>query len=240
MRSLAAFAAVIILAMLAAILAARVFAPGILPTGGDQAHLAYLVGWLAMLCAAIFMFGRMPLGHALRSLLIWAGIGLFLVAIYALRDDFGDLYAEVRGEILPHAPQDIQAEPAEDGAVAGVTSVRRAGDGHFWAEARVNGAPVRFLVDTGASTVALSEADARRAGLNPASLRYTAQVMTAGGAARGAPVRLNHVAVGSVRLENVQAIVIEGDTLQISLLGMSFLGRLSRYEATQDRLILER
>jgi aspartyl protease family protein len=88
--------------------------------------------------------------------------------------------------------------------------------------------------------VALSEADARRAGLNPASLRYTAQVMTAGGAARGAPVRLNHVAVGSVRLENVQAIVIEGDTLQMSLLGMSFLGRLSRYEATQDRLILER
>src|SRR5690606_38064026 len=157
----------------------------------------------------------------------------------ALRDDFGDLYAEVRGQIVPYTPRDIVAAP-EDGGAAGVTSVRRAIDGHFWAEARVNGAPVRFLVDTGASTVALSEADARRAGLNPRSLRYTAQVMTAGGATRGAPVRLNHVAVGSVRLENVQAIVIEGDSLQISLLGMSFLGRLSRYEATQERLILER
>lgn len=239
MRGVAAVAAIIILAMLAAVLAARMFAPGMLPSGGDQAQLAYLVGWLAMLSVAIFMFGRMPLGHALRSLLIWAGIGLFLIAVYALRDDFRDLYMEVAGQIVPSTPQDVGAEDNTD-AAPGAASVRRAADGHFWAEATVNGARVRFLVDTGASTVALSEADARRAGLDPQSLRYTAEVMTAGGSARGAPVRLDYVSIGSVRLENVQAIVIEGNTLPISLLGMSFLGRLSRYEATQDTLILRR
>jgi aspartyl protease family protein len=66
------------------------------------------------------------------------------------------------------------------------------------------------------------------------------QVSTANGPTRGAPVRLERVSVGGVRLENVEAIVIEGDVLPTSLLGMSFLGRLSRYEATQDALILRR
>lgn len=244
MRGLAVIAAIVILAMLGAVLAVRVWAPGaLLPTGGEQVHLAYLVGWVAMLSVAIFAFGRMPLGHAVRSLLIWAGVGLFLVALYALRADFGDLYAEVRGEILPYAPQAVavSADDADgDAGAASAAAVRRAADGHFWAEAQVNGARVRFLVDTGASTVALTRADARRAGLDPDSLNYTRQVMTAGGLSYGAPVRLDRVSIGGVRLDEVDAIVIENEDLPISLLGMSFLGRLSRYEATQDSLILRK
>ncbi len=239
MRGLAGIAAFIVLVMLAAVLAVRVFAPETLPGGGQQVHLAYLVGWVAMLSAAIFLFGRIPIGQAVRSLLIWAGIVLFLVAIYALRDDFRAIYEAMVGELAPYAPMSVATPETVDGA-PGETAValRRARDGHFWADADVNGGAVRFLIDTGASTVALSHADARRAGLDPDRLRYTARIMTAGGEARGAPVRLDRIAVGDVTLENVQAIVIEGDALPISLLGMSFLGRLSRYEATQDSLIL--
>lgn len=248
MRGLAPIIAIVLFAMLAALLAARVFAPGMLETGGEQAHLVYLVGWLAMLSVAIFAFGRMDIGHALRSLLIWAGIALFLVAVYALRDDFRGLYTEVAGELSPAAPQAVPDLPSETDAANATSgqpgsfsaSVRRAADGHFWAEAQVNGTRVRFMVDTGASTVALSRTDARRAGVDVDSLRYTVQVGTANGIARAAPVRLDRVAVGGVRLDDVDAMVIEGDVLSTSLLGMSFLGRLSRYEATQDTLILRR
>jgi aspartyl protease family protein len=244
MRGFAGVVAIIVLAMLAAVLAVRVLAPGMLPTSGDQANLAYLVGWLALLSVSIFAFGRMPLGGAFRSLLIWAGIGLFLIAIYALRDDFAELYTEITGEIAPYMPAEMVEAPEPDAAdmapATGIVSLRRSRDGHFWADATVNGATVRMLVDTGASTVALTEADARRIGLNPGTLRYTAEVSTAGGITRGAPVRLRRVAVGSVALENVQAIVIEGDALPISLLGMSYLGELSGYAATQDELILRR
>ncbi len=240
MRGLAGIVAIVVLAMLGAVLAARVFAPDMLPGSYEQARLAYLVGWMAMLCAAIFMFGQMPLGHAVRSLLVWAGIGLFLVAIYALRDDFADLYAEVRGELMPGAPTAVAIPEDDLNPGASAASVRRAADGHFWAEAQVNGARVRFLVDTGASTVALTHSDARRAGLDPDTLRYTTPVMTAGGQSYGAPVRLERVSVGGVRLDDVDAIVIQSGDLPISLLGMSFLGRLSRYEATQESLILRR
>jgi aspartyl protease family protein len=243
MRNPAAMIAIVLFAMLAVLLAARVFAPQTFATGDDQVRLVYLVGWLALLGAGLFMAGRIRIGHALRSLLVWSGIFLFLIAIYALRDDFGDLYAKMRGEIVPAAPMAVAEARTGDGqprSSGGAASVRRSQDGHFWAEAQVNGARVRFLVDTGASTVALTQTDARRVGLDVDSLRYGVQVMTAGGVTYGAPVRLRQVSVGGVRLDDVEALVMQNDDLQQSLLGMSFLGRLSRYEATQDALILRR
>lgn len=244
MRSPAAMIAIILFVIIAVVLAARLLAPGMVLSGDETARLVYLVGWLVLLSGGMFAAGRAEIGHALRSLLVWAGIGLFLIAIYALRDDFGDLWAEVRGELAPYAPAVVETDAPEDTgpaqAGAGAASVRRAMDGHFWAEAQVNGTRVRFLVDTGASTVALTRNDARRAGLAVDSLNYTTQVMTANGVSFGAPVRLDRVSVGGVRLDDVDAIVMDGDGLDASLLGMSFLGRLSRYEATQDTLILRK
>ncbi|HEY3694682.1 TIGR02281 family clan AA aspartic protease [Phenylobacterium sp.] len=116
-------------------------------------------------------------------------------------------------------------------------SISKASDGHYWAEADVNGARVRFLVDTGATAVALTALDAQRLGFAPKDLDYTYQVTTANGPARAAAVKLASVSVAGARVANVDALVIEKG-LDTSLLGMTYLGRLSRFEATRSSLIL--
>ena len=124
-----------------------------------------------------------------------------------------------------------QAPAASSAAIAKST------DGHFWARGTVNGASVRFLVDTGATAVALTPADAERLGLTPADLHYSYRVVTAGGQARAASVKLASITVAGARLNDVDALVIEKG-LDTSLLGMSYLGRLSRFEATRQSLVL--
>lgn len=120
----------------------------------------------------------------------------------------------------------------------GSGAVSKGADGHFWADAQVNGQPVRFLVDTGATAVALTAADAERLGIRPQQLKYAYNITTAGGAAHAAAVTLTSVSVNGARLENVQALVVS-DGLDVSLLGMSYLGRLTRFEATRDTLRFE-
>ena len=126
----------------------------------------------------------------------------------------------------------------------GPGAVAKAADGHFWAEADVSaGEPdlqahshkVRFLVDTGATAVALTPQDAARLGLRPQDLHYGQDVTTAGGSARAANVTLAAISIDGARLENVQALVVS-DGLDVSLLGMSYLGRLTRFEATRTTL----
>jgi aspartyl protease family protein len=126
------------------------------------------------------------------------------------------------------APQASMAQPA---------SIAKGPDGHYWAEADVNGSRVRFLVDTGASAVALTTADARRLGIATEKLDYAYKVVTASGQTRAASVKLGQVSVAGARLDNVDALVIE-EGLESSLLGMSYLGRLASFEATQTSLIL--
>ena len=94
-----------------------------------------------------------------------------------------------------------------------------------------------FEVDTGASAVALTPGDAERLGITPASLNYDARVMTANGPARAAKVTLDSVSVAGAEVRDVDALVIENG-LQSSLLGMTYLGRLSQFEATKTSMIL--
>lgn len=127
---------------------------------------------------------------------------------------------------------------------AGVAWLNKNSDGHFYAEAMVaargdSGARVRFLVDTGATTVALTRTDAARLGLAPDTLSYTTLVNTAAGPAAAAFVHLDRLSVSGVAVENVEALVMTTGLSQ-SLLGMSYLGRLSKLESNGDALILRR
>lgn len=132
-----------------------------------------------------------------------------------------------------------RVEPvARPAAPAAVASIRKSADGHYWAEADVNGKAVRFLVDTGATAVALTLEDARRLGIDTAHLTYGYDVITADGKARAAAVKLASVSIAGARVENVDALIIEKG-LGASLLGMSYLGRLRAFEATQSALILK-
>lgn len=129
------------------------------------------------------------------------------------------------------------ATPSTDAAFGQPASITKSADGHYWAEAKVNDTRVRFLVDTGATAVALSPDDAQRLGLNPQNLTYGYKVMTASGEARAAKVTLDTIAIAGARVDDVEAYVIEHG-LPTSLLGMSYLGRLERFEATRTALIL--
>lgn len=95
---------------------------------------------------------------------------------------------------------------------------------------------MRFLVDTGATLVALTPADAAAAGVGPGSLRFTGTVSTANGTARVAPIRLRELRIGQFSTADVSAVVIEN--LNISLLGQSFLKRLDSYEMRDGLLTM--
>jgi len=147
---------------------------------------------------------------------------------------------------LNHADQRGRAEAAErplaistphSPTPGGAAQVVRSADGHYWAEARIDGRAVRVLVDTGASVVALTREDALRLGLKLTPEDFGRTVQTAAGPARAAAVTLESVSVAGARVEDVQALVVE-DGLAQSLLGMSYLGRLSGFEATPAALTL--
>lgn len=112
-------------------------------------------------------------------------------------------------------------------------------DGHFHLTAQVNGQDMRFMVDTGASSIALGPADARRIGLDPDDLAYVGTAMTANGQVPTAPVTIEEIAIGDIVDRNVRAWVIGGD-LDGSLLGMSYLRTFARVSFEGDLLILER
>lgn len=135
----------------------------------------------------------------------------------------------------PARVETLLAEPAAVQPQA--AQVSKAADGHYWAQANVNGLWVRLLVDTGASAVALTGADARRLGFDLDSLEYARPVATASGVTQAALVRLDHVTVAGARVDGVDALVVR-EGLTTSLLGMTYLGRLSRFEATPAALIL--
>ena len=136
------------------------------------------------------------------------------------------------------AEASIPMEVAPPRGVSERAEIAKASDGHYWAEGEVNGEPVRFLVDTGATAVALTPADAQRLGFRLDELKYGYTVVTAGGHTRAAAVRLTSVSVAGAEIADVDALVIERG-LDTSLLGMTYLGRLSRFEATPQALFLQ-
>ncbi|PKP80754.1 MAG: TIGR02281 family clan AA aspartic protease [Alphaproteobacteria bacterium HGW-Alphaproteobacteria-18] len=115
--------------------------------------------------------------------------------------------------------------------------IEREADGHYWTRADVEGTEVKFMVDTGASIVALTYRDAQRLGLQPDMLTYDSEIRTAGGITYGAPVTLDSIRIGRVEVESVNAVVLRSE-LEQSLLGMTFLSELNSYEFRRGQLII--
>lgn len=117
-------------------------------------------------------------------------------------------------------------------------SIARGKGGHFRVDGRVDGRNLNFIVDTGASLIALREGDAARLGIHPARREYTARVSTANGIVMAAPVALNRVEIGEVTVSNVAAMVLPDEALGENLLGMSFLGQV-HWQYQSGKLVLE-
>lgn len=151
--------------------------------------------------------------------------------------------ASALGAFWVMSPSEGAAQPATMVAVAeapvspGAAQIRKHADGHFWAETAVDGHSVKMMVDTGASLVALTPEDAARLGITADELDYDGEVSTAAGKVRAAHVTLEAVSIAGVEMKNVEALVVR-DGLPHSLLGMSYLGRLSEFSATKTSLTL--
>lgn len=111
--------------------------------------------------------------------------------------------------------------------------------GHFLVDGRVDGRRLSFMVDTGASVIALTSADAAALGIHPAQRDFVAEVRTANGSLRAAPTRLDMVEVGDLVVRDVAALIMPEGALSDNLLGLSFLSRLRRFEYSDGRLVLE-
>lgn len=203
--------------------------PGALESEDSQMRLVHSLLLLGLVGGSVALGWRGRAGVALKQALAWVAIGLVLVIGYSYRDVFSDMGKRVQSELVPSAA--VEREP-------GTAYLSRDLTGHFHADALVNGTHVRFLVDTGASDVALTAADARRLGIDPLSLAYNTPYQTANGTIHAARVVLGEVSVGGVTLRDVRASVFQGDGLGVSLLGMSFLGQLTVYEMRGERLVL--
>ena len=139
----------------------------------------------------------------------------------------------------PTAAKAMPAVPAPAVANNSRSLVIKAGNGgHFEVEARVDGRRIAFMVDTGASQIALRESDAARLGLRPTPRDYTIKINTANGIGRAALVQLRMVEVGNIVVRDLPALVSPDDALGVNLLGMSFLSRV-RWTHERGKLILE-
>ncbi len=112
-------------------------------------------------------------------------------------------------------------------------------NGHFEVAGEIDGRRMDFMVDTGASVVALTARDAAMLGIHPAESEYRALVRTANGTVRAAPVMLDRVEIDDIVVHDVAAMVLPEDALGDNLLGLTFLSRLRKFEYSDGRLILE-
>lgn len=187
----------------------------------DLPRLVYLVILLVAVGSWFIAENRQSLGKSARMLLAWGFIFLGIIAGYGLWED-------VRRDVAPR--QSILA----DGSAI---EVPRGSGGHYFLTVNVNGAPIDFIVDTGATDVVLTKDDARAAGLDPDNLPFLGSARTANGPVKTAFTTVDFMSLGPVRFERVQ-VAINGGEMEESLLGMSFLSRFEKIEISDRSLTL--
>jgi len=194
----------------------------------DLASLVVKIVLLVFVGALVLTLFRERLSHAIQSALIWVVIALLLAIGYTYRFELREMADRVIAELMPGYA-----------ATRGRTvEIARGAGGNFGIVAQVNGARVAMVLDTGASSVVLTQEAAKAAGLPLEVLNYTVTVDTANGRARAAPVTLDSIAVGGIVERAVPALIAQPGQLRTNLLGMSFLNRLDGWEVRGDKLVI--
>jgi aspartyl protease family protein len=201
--------------------------PDRIDPGYDWGTIGFRLGLIVLVAASLFSRG-LKLGQAFRYLAIWVAIAGVLALGFAFRGELGDGLVRLRSALIPG-----YAVPSGDHQMV----LTEGADGGFGVFGQVNGQPVRFVVDTGASDIVLSPQDARRVGVDLDRLDFSSVSETANGLGHGAPFVADSLSVGPIRLTNVK-VSINRAPMSASLLGMAFLRRLKSFEVSDGRLIL--
>jgi aspartyl protease family protein len=171
----------------------------------------------------------------MRNIMIFAaimiGLGTFMAQMAdKLTPQSASAAPSVKLAVVPDATSDAGQR---------TLSIPHDSRGHFAAEGRIDGQRIAFMVDTGASVIALNESSAARFGLRPSANDYRATVTTANGTVKAAPARLAMVEVGGLIVRDVDAMVLPDEALSENLLGLSFLSKLRRFEYANGKMVLE-
>jgi aspartyl protease family protein len=201
--------------------------------GDDAARMLYYAMWAALLGGGILASQR-NFGEAARNLGLWLLIIAVLSSVYVFKDDAQNFASRLTAGLIPGRSATII-----DASGRRSTILYMGQNGHYQADALINGTTIPMMIDTGATTIALSYEDADRLGLNPASLNFTGTVMTANGPARTAYVTLPEIEIGGIRRTNMAAGVAERGKLGGSLLGMNFLSSLKSFSFSGNEMTLQ-
>lgn len=197
----------------------------------DFASIAYL-GLLAAVIGAGVVGAHRNVAEMVRNLLTWSVIILGLATGWLYQDQARDMVLRVAGGLAPGRPVTVTDENGQ------AVLIQKSLNGHFEAAGTVNGQSVSFLIDTGATSIALSHEDALRIGFTDEDLRYLLTINTANGQGRAASVRLETVTIGTVVRTGLRALVVEPGQLEQSLLGMNFISSLTAFELRRDEVVL--
>lgn len=174
-------------------------------------------------------------------ILIGAFVGLSAsvpILYQASPETFHDLISPAP-EAAPAVVSAPVAKPAASTGAHQKVSIPADKTGHFRTELRFNGRKVEGLIDTGATLVAMNETTARKIGITVSRSEFKYDVNTANGKARAAVVRVDSIEIGRIRVDGVDAVVMEDKSLHNTLIGMSLLKQLARFEVKDEVLVLE-
>jgi aspartyl protease family protein len=194
----------------------------------DFASLMQKIALLVVVGGTVLTLFRDRFSHAVQSALLWVIIALLLVIAYSFRYEARETSERVLAELMP-GHTIVHGHTVE---------LVRSRDGDFPISAQVNGTHVAMILDTGASTVVLTHEAAKAVGLPLEMVKYSVSVDTANGRAMAAAVTLDRVVVGNIVERAVPALITQPGQLKISLLGRSFLNRLSDWGVRGDKLTL--
>ena len=191
--------------------------------------LIYYLGLIVLVGGGVLVMFRERFSQAIEAALFWIVVGLVLVFAYSYRAELRAASERVMAELMPGRALVRNERTVE---------IVRGRGGDFQVAAQVNGTRVAMALDTGASSVVLTQEAAKAAGLPLEVLSYTVNVDTANGRTRAAAVTLDRIAVGGIVERAVPALVAQPGQLRVSLLGMSFLNRLEGWEVRGDKLLM--
>jgi aspartyl protease family protein len=195
----------------------------------ELGSLVYHVGLVVLIGGGVLVLFREKLSKALEAALFWVVVGLVLAFGYTYRAELRGIADRVMAELMPGRSAQRSERSVE---------IVRGRGGDFQVAAQVNGTRVAMALDTGASTVVLTQDAAKAAGLPLELLSYDVQIDTANGRTRAASITLDRITVGEIVERKVPALVAQPGLLRVSLLGMTFLNRLESWEVRGDKLVM--
>ncbi|WP_321323750.1 TIGR02281 family clan AA aspartic protease [uncultured Parasphingorhabdus sp.] len=197
-------------------------------TEDQNINLVFAIGALVLVASALFS-RRIGLGEIVRTALVWVAIfGLFIVG-FSYKQEILAVWSRVSGEL----------NGSHDQVVVGETlRIRQSADGHFWVDAKVNATPVRFLIDSGATTTAMALRTAQAADIDISSSPFPVVLSTANGSVEAQRGVIQSIQVGPLKMQDLPVVVAEefGDA---NVIGMNFLSKLGSWRVAGGEMVLE-